>query len=474
MQAAMVDHRAVVREVELIEAELSRRSLRFFVERAWSIVEPRRPFVENWHIDKLCELLTDVTFGKTKNLLINVPPGTMKSLLVSVMWPAWEWGPRGMPWLRYLAWSYGAHLSMRDNQRMRQVIEDPWYQRCFDVELSEDQNAKQYYMNTAGGWRLGTSVGGIGTGEHPDRRIIDDPHSADQARSDAERQAAIDSYDLTLGPRGVSRDPATIVIMQRLHEKDLSGHLIAKGGFTHVCWPMRYDPARPDPRDPRRDPGELLWPGLIPENKVAEVEIILGPYGAAGQLQQRPAPEGGGLFKREWFDIVDTAPAQATRCRGWDTAGTEGAGDYTAGIKIAKAGGVFYIEDVRRGQWSPATVEQQMNQAAQLDGRACRQREEQEPGSSGKAVIASRARFLAGYDYAGVSVTGDKVTRARPFRAQCEARNVKLVRGPWNDAYLAELEAFPFGANDDQVDASSAAFNELVTGDTVREVEVLW
>lgn len=448
--------------LEAIEAEQARRSLRRFVEHAWPCVEPDTPFVPNWHIDLLCQALQNVTAGEIQRLLINVPPGCMKSLIVSVFWPAWEWATN--PSLRYLVASYGSHLTIRDNLRVRSVIRSDWYQRYFAVTFSSDQNAKERFDTTAGGWRIATSVGGVGTGEHPDRIIIDDPHTADQARSDQERQTALDWFDRTISSRGVARNARRVVIMQRLHEQDLSGHLLDLGGWTHICWPMRFDPQVASADDRRTTAGDLLWPALFSQDKLRPLELELGPYGVAGQMQQRPAPEGGGLFRCEWFDYVDAPPVDCQYVRGWDTAATENGGDFTAGVKLgySPSSKLFYVADVKRGQWSPKTVDAEILLTAQADGRNCRQREEEERGASGKAVIGNRLFMLRGYDYAGVSISGDKVTRARPFRSQCEGRNVKLVRGPWNAPYLQELSVFPAGAHDDQVDASSCAFNDLV------------
>lgn len=451
------------------EAELARRSLPDFIRATWSLVEPETELRWNWHLDLLCEELEAVTRGEARRLVINIPPGSMKSLLVSVLWPAWEWATDAG--LRYLCASYSAHLAIRDNRRLRGIVTSPWYRSSYDVDLASDQAAKVRFDTTARGWRVATSVDGAGTGEHPDRIIIDDPHSAEQARSDVERRTACEWFDRTISTR-VARDPAIVVIMQRLNESDLSGHLLARGGWRHICLPMRFEVARPasgsdpghepHPADPRERPGELLWPDQWPEDKVRAVELDLGPYGAAGQLQQRPSPEGGGLFKREWFEIVDVAPAKAKRCRGWDTSGTEGGGDWTVGARQAHTpDGEVYIEDVVRVQAGPGAVDALIRQTAQMDGRECMVREEQEPGSSGKAVIGTRVKALAGYDYAGMPTSGDKVTRARPFRAQCEAGNVKLVRGEWNEEYLRELCVFPAGSHDDQVDATSAGYNAL-------------
>lgn len=460
--------------VAAIEAELARKSLPDFVRFAWRLVEPGTKLEWNWHLDELCDVLEAVTRGEKDRVVINVPPGTMKSLLVSVLWPAWEWATD--PGLRYLTASYSSDLTIRDNRRLRSIVASEWYQDHYTLRLAGDQKAKIRFDTAQRGWRVASSVSGGFTGEHPDRIIIDDPIKATEARSEAALKGAVEFYRGTVSTR-LARDPAVILIMQRLHEEDLSGFLLRMEGWEHVMFPMRFDPDRADPRDHRTEAGALLWPdGLWPEQKVRGEELELGPYGAAGQLQQRPAPEGGGLFQRDWFDTVDAAPTDALRCRGWDTAATEGAGDWTAGVKIAYSEGEFFIEHVWRDQLGPSRVDKAIKTLATIDGKSCRIREEQEPGSSGKTVIAARTRALVGYDYKGVPTTGDKVTRARPFRAQCEAGNVKLVKGEWNTRYLDELCVFPMGSHDDQVDASSAAFNELATGHTgqIRVREVIW
>ena len=449
------------------------QSLTAFTREAWPLVEPYVEYRTNWHIEALAGALERVTAGETKRLVVNISPGSMKSLLISVMWPCWEWARQ--PHLRYLCASHSDALAIRDNLKVRDIITSDWYRERFPLELADYQREKTRFSTTAGGQRIGTGVGGVATGEHPDRVIIDDPHKEAEARSDVERERALRWFDRTIATRGLIRDVRVVVIMQRLHERDLSGHLLARGGWEHICLPMRFESDRADPIDPRTEEGELMWPEMFPDAVVGQLETDLGPYGTAGQLQQRPAPEGAGLFQREWFEIVDAIPAEAQRCRGWDTAATPGGGDWTVGVKIAQNNGHYFIEDVRRGQLSAAAVDSLIAQTTALDGKRCKQREEQEPGSSGKAVIAARSRALAGYDYGGVTTTGAKVVRAGPLRAQAQAGNVKILRAPWTDAYLAELEAFPVGVHDDQIDASSCAFNELTSGPgPLRMVEARW
>jgi len=473
------DFASDLEELEHIEAELARRNLFLFIQKTWHVVEPKKEFISNWHIEEMCHQLERVTKGETSRLIVNVPPGTMKTLLILVFWPAWEWASD--PSLRYLTASYAASRTIDANQKVRDIVNSPWYQKHYpEVKFTSDQNAKELFKTDQKGERRATSVGGEGTGIHPDRIIIDDPITADDARSDEVRKGVNDWFDQTLSIRGAIRKTKIILVMQRLHKEDLTGHILSKhwntpGLWLHVRWPMRYVPSRPpseqepegfvaDPLDPRTEPGQLLWPEAFTEEMVRNLELTLGPYGTAGQLQQQPSPEGGGLFKRAWFGIVDMVPKGKVvrRCRGWDTAATEGSGDWTCGVLLAEVDGVVYVEDVVYDQLGPAGVDELFRNTAKADGRMTMQREEKEPAASGVAVIHARARLLRGYDYAGVTVSKDKVTRARPFRAQAEARNVFLKRAPWNNMYLSALVDFPTGTMNHPVDGSSCAYNAIV------------
>lgn len=468
----------VVKERTYLEQHLFQ-----FVKAAWPLVEPQQPFTPNWHIEALCQVLEQVAYGREKRLIVNVPPGTLKSLLIEVFFPTWVWAKNARK--RFITASYGQHLTARDNLRARQIIESPWYQARWPVRMLEDQNTKTRYNTTEHGWRIATSVNGQGIGEHPDFIIIDDPHTAAQAESETERQNALDWFDRTISTR-LGRNPAIIVVMQRLHENDLSGHLLKRGGWRHICWPMRYEVTRPavegdlghraDPLDPRHDEGELLFPALFPEEKVRNLEIDLGEYGAAGQLQQRPAPEGGGMFKRGWFKFLDAAPKNMSRrVRGWDTAGSEGKGDYTVGCKIMETmDGLVIVEDIVRDQLAPAGVDALVLSTSNTDGRRCPVREEKEGGAAGKSVIAARAKLLRGFDYKEVILGQNKVVRAKPFRSQCEAGNVYLIRGVWNEPFIAELCGFPTGNHDDQMDAASCAYNAMLLEPKKRKYSSSW
>src|SRR5277367_2089033 len=245
-----------------IDCERAKRSLREFVRQAWLIVEPSTPFVEGWHIDAIIDHLEAVTYGQIRNLLINVPPRHMKSLLVSVFWPAWEW--LRWPERRWLYSSYAATLSIRDSVNCRRLIESPWYQsRWADrFALTSDQNTKGRFDNDRSGYRLSTSVGGAATGEGGDRIVCDDPNNVSEVESDTVRKTTNDWFDVVMSTR--VNDPKTaskVVVMQRCHQQDLSGHLLAQGGWDHLCLPAEYEGSRVTTSigfaDPRRDHGEL-------------------------------------------------------------------------------------------------------------------------------------------------------------------------------------------------------------------------
>jgi predicted phage terminase large subunit-like protein len=230
-----------------------------------------------------------------------------------------------------------------------------------------------------------------------------------------------------------------------------------------TCYDGKNEDTRPDVRDHRTREGELLWPALWPEEKVRQEERDLGPYGASAQLQQTPIPEGGGLFKREYFEIVDAIPTGCIEVRAWDTADTQGGGHWTVGGKMAYHPPTrkFYVSHVVRDQLESGKVNDLIISTAKVDGRKVRIAE---GSGSGKAVTAARAKSLLGYDYKVMPEvsTEDKVTRAGAFRAQAESHNIYMVRGEWNEVVLDVLAHFPVGKFDDDVDALAHAFNRLV------------
>ena len=319
--------------IEAAEYSQAEDSLHAFVRLAWPQVEST-PFVDNWHVKLYCDELEAVLDGRTENLLWNSPPGTGKSVIEAVFFPAYAWGPARKPTTRFLFIAYGQELSTRDSVACRKLIQSAWYQRRWGVrvvdgkgrkgddwpgqegvQLTDDQNQKIRFDNTAGGWRIATSVGGRGTGEHPDIIIGGDLHKADED-SAAELQRAISFWDSTVGTRGVIRGSRRVVSGQRIGAEDISGHLKRQGGYVHICIPMEFLPGLMEPTpiggmDPRTEPGELLWPAAIPPKRVEQMKArLVLPRRIAAQMQQSPTVDAGAVFRRELFRYYDIVPTE--------------------------------------------------------------------------------------------------------------------------------------------------------------------
>jgi len=461
-------------EIELeLERRACQRSFAAFVKKAWHILEPAAELRWGWSLDAICEHLQAVHDGHILSLLMNVPPGCMKSLLTGVLFPAWEWGPAKRPDLRFLGTSHKQDLAVRDNMKCRRLIQSRWYQDRWPVVLTGDQNAKTKFENDKTGFREAMAFTSM-TGSRGDRVILDDPLSVDDANSDATLLAAETTFTEALPTRLNNESSAKIVIMQRLHERDTSGIIFAKKlDYVHLMLPMEFDPERRCTTiigfsDPRTEEDELLFPERFSRRQVDDLKRTMGSYAVAGQFQQRPAPRSGGMFQRGDFEVVEAIPAGARRCRAWDFAASKQKPgkqpDWTVGLGMSYANGTFYIEDIRRGRWSPAEVEKNLKNTATQDGVFVTVRMPQDPGAAGKADAETKIKLLAGFDVKAVAPTGDKATRAKPASAQAEAGNVKLVRADWNEAFLDEICSFPNGQFDDQVDAFADALNELALG----------
>lgn len=291
------------REVRLAEASLSE-----FTQQAWHVLEPSTELKWGWALDAICLHLQAVSDGDITRLLMNVPPGSMKSLLTNVFWPAWEWGPLGMPHMRFLSTAHKQDLAVRDNIKCRRLIQSDWYQSRWPITLMGDQNAKTKFENDKTGFREAMAFTSM-TGSRGDRVTLDDPLSVDDANSDAALAAAESTFREALPTRVNNDESAIVVIMQRLHEKDTSGIILAeKLGYEHLCLPMEYEVARKCRtsigfEDPRKEEGELMFPERFGPKTVATYKKTLGDYAYAGQMQQRPAPAGGGILKIDHFQL---------------------------------------------------------------------------------------------------------------------------------------------------------------------------
>lgn len=343
VEAEYGPHRALAQALAEIERRQLRRSfvepdgrgLLNFIRHFWHVLEPGRDFQDGWALLAMCRYLQAVTDGKITRLLINVPPGSMKSLLVNVFWPAWEWGPAGKPSMRYVSFSYASHLTERDNQKFGDLIADPSYQELYGKRVEVRERGKRKVSNKRTGWKFATSVGGTSTGERGDRVLLDDPHNIKESESDTVRMETVRWFKEAMSNRLNDMEKSVIiVIMQRVHEDDVAGAILTdKLPYVHLMIPMEFEPDRRTVTflgnrlfwaDPRRTADECFWPRRFPPAAVVECKL-LGEHAFAGQYQQRPEPRGGGLFKREYWGKWDkpTFPALSYVVASLDGAFTE-------------------------------------------------------------------------------------------------------------------------------------------------------
>lgn len=480
---------------------LARKSLREFVRQAWPLVEPAKPFLPNWHIDAISDHLQAVSEGKIRKLLINVPPGHAKSLIVSVLWPAWQWLNR--PMWRGLFASYADELSIRDSVRCRALLETPWYQETFapNWKLSGDQNVKSWFENTAKGVRLSLSVGGKGTGFRGDCIVVDDPLNAKEQFSENALDSCIFWWDQVMSSR--LNDMATgakVIIMQRLSERDLAAHVLSQGGYEHLNLPSEFEPDRRAKTsigwsDPRKVVGELLFPGLFPEDVMDEIKRDLGPQGYAAQHQQRPSPAEGGILKRHWWRYwkypgqslppvtVRGADGEMIDClvidipgiheigQSWDCAFKDTkSSDYVVGQAWGRAGADRFLLEQDRGRKNlPATVDAVRDMTALLSDRFPELPDSHskfiEDKANGPAVIQSLQHEIAGL--LPVNPEGGKAARASAVSPQVASGNVYLphpANAPWVKGFVEECASFPAGAHDDQMDAATQLLHQWKVG----------
>jgi predicted phage terminase large subunit-like protein len=376
------------------------------------------------------------------------------SLLTCVLWPAWEWTTS--PEIRWMFASYADSLAVRDSLKMRALVTSLWYQERWPLRLKSDLDTKKEYANEREGFRLAIGISGGATGKHVHRQVVDDPMKAEDAFSKPAREEVNRWYDNTMALRllpGGSR----VVVMQRLHDDDLCGHLSKQDGWEVLCLPEAYEPSRRCVTslfsDPRTIEGELLWPSRVPEKDHLERKQRLGTYGAAGQLQQRPSPLEGGFLKRAWWKRYKVLPEEATfRFDSWDMSFKDSVGsDFVVGLKFASHGGKLYIIDCIRGQFdfpkTRAAVLELRNRLAPIPNAILI-----EDTANGPAVIASLKDAVPGI--IAIRPDGSKEARAHAASPTIESGNVFLPENAdWVDGLIEECAAFPAGAHDDLVDS---------------------
>lgn len=477
-----------------------------YARLVWPIIEPGQPLVVTKPFEAICEHLEAVSKGQIRNLLINVPPGFTKSTLVGVLWPSWEWGPRDRADLRYISWSYAAHLTKRDNERCRDLIQHPLYQALWGsrFQLKRDANQKINYKTDRQGFRFASSIGGVGTGERADRLLIDDPHDVAGSESEAELRSTLNWFTGTLTSRvrnpnrsvemvdGMRVEPsATVVIMQRLALTDISGLIVDNDlDFEHLLIEMEYEgadhPRRKMPtwkgssigwQDWRTQPGELADPKRYPVDVVEEHKrkmlLKQGNNAVAAQFRQWPFEGTGSYFKREWFKFCDAhevPSGQRDDVMGWDWgASAATTADKTACVRMRWGkDGKIYVMGAAAIRGTPGDVDKFVQAQANAAGRTVIQSIPQDPGAAGKHHVTYVVReLLQGFRAKSSPESGSKEKRAEPLSAQAQHGNVVLVRGAWNEDFIRELCEFPVGPHDDFVDAATRAYESLVVGPRV-------
>lgn len=464
--------------LEEIQTERARRHLLAFTNHTFPAyrAEPAHELIAS--------TLDRVVTGEIDRLMIFIPPQHGKSELSSRRLPAFWFGKH--PGWPVILTSYGASLAYSLSRDARQIVESEEYALLFPEVRTDPSSRAVDNWRIAGrkGELVAAGVGGPITGHGAMLGIVDDPfENWEQAQSLTVRERVWNWYTKTFRTR-IWEGGRIVLIMTRWHEDDLAGRLLAEQGER---WAVLRLPAvaetqeerdeaskllglplgQPDPLG--REPGEPLCPGRFSAETLAEIQTDVGSLGWFAEYQGTPRAPEGNTFKRGWFEIVGAVPAELdVIVRYWDKAGTADAGTFTAGVLMARAGRVYYVLDVVRGQWSAGRREATIKQTTELDriqwGSRVATWLEQEGGSGGKESAENTIANLAGYNVHAETVTGSKEVRAQPFAAQAEAGNVKLLRGAWNAAYLAELSAFPNSTYKDQVDGSSGAFSKVTIG----------
>jgi predicted phage terminase large subunit-like protein len=477
-----------------LKKEMARRKLSEYSKQAWHVVEPATKYIDNWHIDAIAEHLEAVTDGQIKRLLVNIPPRCEKSLNVAVFWPTWVWGPKEKPSVRWLFASYAESLSLRDSLKCRNVIRSEWYQKNWGnvYKLAGDQNEKRKFENNKTGHRLATSVTGLGTGEGGDVIVIDDPHNVIDGESDAIRETTLLWFNEVIPSR--LNDPKTgaiVIVMQRVHERDVSAEAIKQGNYVHLCLPMEYEPKRMivTPigfNDPRTKEGELLWNERIGEKEVEGYKKSLGSYAYAGQYQQRPTPRGGGMIKRWWWKywvpkgrkfppiyekdasgnlveckVVELPDQFNIKIQSWDMSfdDTENSA-FVVGQEWGQwVADRFLLDQVRSQMDFPTTIKEFIDFNKKWPDTSHKIVEKK---ANGAAVIKTLNQTISGI--VPREPEGDKVARMAAKSAVIESGNVYIPHPAlysWVEEYLSEMTAFPKSAYKDQVDTTSQALMEL-------------
>jgi predicted phage terminase large subunit-like protein len=439
-----------------------RSDLGFFAQRCFSELNPQAPFAPNWHLEIIAAKLTEVRQGKIRRLIINLPPRHLKSLMASIAFPAWYLGLD--PSVQILCVSYAQDLADKLARDCRSIMMSPWYRQIFATRLAPHRQAVQEFITTRQGYRLATSTGGVLTGRGADIILIDDPLKPEEALSDAQRQAANEWYDHTLYSRQNDKQRgAIVIIMQRLHEDDLVGHVLGQEDWEVLSFPAIAEADGSHeietiwgPRRFTRCQGEALHPDREPLDVLDRIRRTIGEYNFAGQYQQSPAPLGGGLVKAVWFKRYreDELPKRFDRIvQSWDTANkaTE-LSDFSVCTTWGVKGKELFLLGVFRRRLEYPALKRAVREQQSLFAANEVLIEDKASGTQLiQELIAEGCHGVTRYQ----PIT-DKTMRLHAQTAVIENGFVYIPEtAPWLAEYLHEMTVFPNGKHDDQVDSTS-------------------
>lgn len=447
-----------------------RMRLSDYLKSAWPILEPNAVRVHNWHDDLMAEYLEAVSAGQIKRLIFNICPRSGKSYTATIGWPTWEWTEA--PYLRYMFGSYSASLSTKHSKDRRDIIESDWYQARWGhlVRLAHDQNEKNQYENTARGVMVATSVGGTATGKGGNRIVVDDPQNPEEAASKTALEAAAHFYDQTLSTR--LNDPkrdAIVLVMQRLHHRDLTGHILAKEhGWEHVKIPSEATRriVFVYPRSPGKikvmEPGEVLNPSRMDRPELANAKLTLGTRGYTAQHLQETTADEGNLLQRKWWGYFKVLPHVIRSIWFYDTAMEEGEeNDFTVGLRLNLCGDGIYIDRMVRDRLQYPDLKRTAK--TEWDARPAHQLviENKVSGMS----LQQDLKKTTGMPVIAFKTVRDKVYCVNQASPYVEAGRVKLLDGaPWVADFIEECAGFPNADHDDIPDAAAKGIMYLTSG----------
>jgi predicted phage terminase large subunit-like protein len=526
----------LARVLDEADAEAARRSFREFFLQAFSLIEPADPYVHNWHVDAVCEHLEAVARGQIQRLAINIPPGTLKSSIVSIAWPAWMWTWR--PAWRGIFSSYSQDLAVQFAVASRRLMDTEWYQRSFVREqgasggalwkFSDDMNRKDMYTNTETGLRMSLSVGSKATGFRGNAVVADDPLNAKEAPSKLARDEVLYWWDKVMSSRvNNPHEDAFVIMMQRLHQDDPTGHVLRQGGYECLCLPAEFNPKKrcvvvqadgTTWRDPRTEPGELLFPARLSTEYLAKQKTILGSEAYSGQYNQDPTPPEGGMFKYAWWRFwrhdgstvgrvagveVELDPVRFPRpeeCHQGPAKvippirhliGSLDAafkGDATSDYVVFGVWGIVgaerYLLDVVRGKLDYVATKREFLRL-RAKWAACR-KWLVEDKANGSAIIAELQGEVVGL--VPINPEGGKEARAFAMSPAVEAGQLLVPDGATfteishdgtrttvgANSLIEEHAMFPRGKNDDQVDMTSQVMTHLATSHDAARAALLF